>query len=273
MRLRGALRAGAAVTAGLVLAAPLLALLSAALRAPDTPMPRSFEWWPADPGFAAFEAAWSLVPFGAALLNSLLVTVAGVALSLLTASWAGFALTQIAARPRRWLLMLLVVAASVPYTVLWLPRFLMFESLGAVGTVWPLIAPGLMGGSPLFVLLLYAAARRIPGEWIDAARVEGLGWLGVWWQVVLPLLRRSHAAVAVLAAALFWGNFLDPLLYLHGDRDTTAPVLLHALELLGPTQWPVLMAGALLLAAPACLFAWLASRWMPSAEKGAWSEH
>lgn len=257
----------------LLFVAPLLLMAGASLRAPDRAPPQRFEPWPESPGLAAYAQALDHVPMLEGLARSLLLVTLALPLCLLTASWAGFALTQLGPRLRGAVIAALVAAASVPYTVIWLPRFLLFDAVGAIGSWWPLLAPALMGGSPLYALLYYVAARRIPQEWIDAARLEGLGWLAIWWQVAMPALRRTTLAVAVLAGLLFWGNFLDPLLYLDGRQGLTAPAMLHALELLGPTQWPVLMAGAVLLTLPVLLVAGLIGRALPGRDdRSSWSD-
>jgi ABC-type glycerol-3-phosphate transport system permease component len=254
----------ACIAIGVLFAAPLWLMLGSALRAPDAAPLRAFTWWPQAPGFAAFAEAFALVPLAHGLLNSTLLTLLATPVAVVAASWAGFALTRLSARSRRIAILLFVAAATMPYTAIWLPRFLMFEAVGAVGSWWPLWAPALMGGSPLCVLLAYVAARRVPDDRIDAARLEGLGWFGCWRHVVAPALARTHLALAVFAALLFWSNFIDPLLYLDGDAQPTAPAMLHALELLGPTQWPVLMAASLVVVAPVLLLATLVSRLLPA---------
>jgi ABC-type glycerol-3-phosphate transport system permease component len=68
----------------------------------------------------------------------------------------------------------------------WIPRFVLFGALNLVGTYAPLVAPALMGGSPLFVLLYVLAFRRIPPDLFEAARMEGIGPVGI----QIALLRR-----------------------------------------------------------------------------------
>ena len=84
----------------------------------------------------------------------------------------------------------------------------------------------------------------MPRDLIDAARLAGLGPLRVWWQVVLPLTRRTALAVAALAFVAHWGNFIEPLLYLYDTAKATLPMGLSSLRQLGPTDAPVLLAGS-----------------------------
>ena len=125
--------------------------------------------------------------------------------------------------------------------------------MGITDTPLALIAPALLGGSPLFVLLYTWAFRRIPPELIEAARLEGVGAIGAWWRVGLPLVVPTTVAVGTLAFLLFWGDFISPTLYLRTDDWATLTVGLRRLQQLDRNDWPVLMAGAVLLAVPAVL--------------------
>lgn len=237
----------------LLFAVPLLLMLSGALRLPGAPPPTAFEWWPAQPSLQALTDAFRLVPLGGALLNSVWITALAVPLTLLVASSAAFAMTQLPRRAQlRWLTLLLL-AGSIPLTAVLIPRFVLFHLLGLSNTYVPLLAPALLGGSPLLVLLYFAAMQRIPSELVESARLEGMGLARIWWRVALPLVRPTTFAVGMLAGVLFWGNFMEALLYLKAEHRLTAPLMLHALDLLGATQWPVLLAGSLALTLPVVL--------------------
>lgn len=234
-----------------VFLAPLVVMVTGSLRAPGLPPPRGVELLPEGAGLAAYVAAFELVPFGRALLNSLLICVLAVPLSVLTASWAGLALAQTSGWRWRVLAGAVLLMLMVPVTAVWLTRFTVFKALALTNTPVPLIAPALMGGSPLFVLLYAVAFRRIPPELFEAARLEGAHPLRIWRRVAMPLVRPTTASVALLAFMLFWSNFIDPLLYLSGEDAQTVPLALHSLELLGSMQWPVLLAGAVVVTLPA----------------------
>ena len=89
--------------------------------------------------------------------------------------------------------------------------------------------------------------------------------------VALPLARPTTVAVGVLAAAQFWNQFMDALIYLHRESSQTAPLHLHALDLLGSTNWPVLMAGSAVVTVPVVLLFLLAQRFFEAPERGhAW---
>lgn len=253
MILRSLPRGLAIGTAALLLLAPLLWMLPVSLHAPGEPLRAAGLAWPQAPTLAAYARVFEWVPMLSGFANSVAYAVVGVLLSVVMASLTGFGIARLDARRMGFAIVALVVAASIPLTAIWVPRFVLFESLGLGRSGLPLLAPALYGASPLFVLLYTVAFRRLGTEPFEATRLEGIGPLRQWWSFALPQVRATTVAVATLAAMQFWGAFLEPLLYLEGERELTAPLLLHALDLLGPTQWTVLMAGSALLAAPVLL--------------------
>jgi multiple sugar transport system permease protein len=184
-----------------------------------------------------------------------------IPVTLLVASWAGFAIAQLRDGHRRRLAALAVGLLLVPVTALWLTRYLVFRQLGILDSLLALIAPAFMGSSPLFVLLFYWAFRRLPAELTDTARLEGAGPFTVWRRVALPLALPTVVVVALLTFLLYWSDFLGPQLYLRSQELYTLPVGLRQLQTLDRTNWPVLMAGSVLLAAPAVLVFAVVQRW------------
>lgn len=268
-RRSAALRAALVALLSATFVLPLVLLVAGAFRRPGLPPPIGVELFPAEPSFEALQAAFSSVPLARSLFVSAALCAVVVPLTLVTASWAAMAILRaspgLAAPLVRALFLLLVV----PQAALWVTRFAVFQALGLVGTYVPLVAPALMGGSPLYVLLYVGALRRIPSELFDAARLEGLGPLRVWWRVALPLTRPTSSAVGLLAFIACWSNFVDPLLYLDSESSLTAPAMLHSLELLGPTHWPVLLAGAWVVSAPVVVLFLASQRWFLARERGA----
>ncbi len=242
----------ATVVSGLFLL-PLAFLVLGALRDPGAPPPTGLEVLVPQLTGAGFARAFDLVGFGRQLVNSGIVALLAVPLSVLVASWAGFAATRLSARGRRIVIGASLVALLVPLSALWVPRFVLFSKLGLVDTYVPLVAPALMATSPLYVLLFYWSYSRLPRDLVDAARLEGLGLFAIWRRVAAPLVRPTTFAVGALAFAFHWSNFIDPLLYLNDPSLFTAPLGLRQLKDLGPTDFPTLMAAALVVTLPAAL--------------------
>lgn len=243
-----------------VFVVPLLWVVAASLRLPGLPPPRGIDWLPSPVAWWNYRELFVVLPMGGYLLNSLVVSSASVAITLLVASWAGFAMSRLPRRVRGWLVLLAVGLRLVPLTTLWLARFVIFTRLQLTDTLWVLIAPAWMGTSPFYVLLFYWSFRRLPADLFDAARLDGAGALGIWARVAMPLAAPTTAAVAVLAFVHYWSDFINPLLYLKSERNYTLAVGLRVLQQLDITNWPLLMAGAVVMMLPILAVFLLAQR-------------
>ncbi len=229
---------------------PLLWVVAASLRQPGLPPPRAIEWLPSPIVWGNYGRIFQLVPFASYALNSLSVVALAVPVTLIVASWAGFAMAQLPTRLRRTLLVAAVVLRMVPSTALWLPRFVLFKQLALLDTFWVLVVPALMGSSPLFVLLFYWIFRRIPRELFESARLDGAGLLSIWSRIAMPLAKPTIMTVAVLTFTDYWGDFMNPLLYLKSESRYTLPIGLRVLQQLDQTNWPILMAAAVFVTIP-----------------------
>lgn len=260
----------AAVVSGAFLLPPVFLLLGA-LRTPGAPPPTGLEVLVPELTGAGFSRAFGLVDLGRQLVNSSLVALLAVPASVLVASWAGFAATRLSRRGRRLVIGASLVALLVPVSALWVPRFALWAELGALDTWIPLVAPALMATSPLYVLLFLWSFSRLPPDLVDAARLEGLGLLAIWWRVASPLVRPTTFAVGALAFAVHWSSFVEPLLYLDDPARFTAPLGLRQLTDLGPTDFPTLLAAALVVTLPpAVAFAAVGRSFLSDVRAGGW---
>jgi len=254
-------RAGAAtVVCGAFLALPLFMFVGS-LRLPGLPPPSGWEWLPDPVYWGNYRLVLQVVPeWSTALGNSLLVVVVAVPVTVLVASGAGFVIATAVGRRQRLLITVSVVALLIPASALWVPRFTVFRWLGVNDTLAAVMAPALYGTSPFYVLLFALTYWRIPPTLFEAARVEGASPLRMWWQIALPLGRPAAFAVAMLSFTFHWSNLVDPVLYLSSPDRLTLPLALARLQAFEPTNFPVLLAGAVLVTVPALAVFLLAQR-------------
>ena len=239
---------------------PLLFMVTGSLRTPGLPPPDGFEWFPEVLQWSNYANVFLFVPLWGYLANSLLVVVIAVPVTVLVASWAGFAIATARPRVQRTLVIVSFVAMMVPVTTLWIPRFVIFKWLGVTDTLVPLMAPALMATTPFYVLLFALVYARLPKSNFEAARLEGLSPMQTWSRIAFPLGRPAAFAVAVLAFAWHWSNFIDPLIYLSSQERFTIPLALRTLQSLEPTNHPILMAGAVIATVPPMIAFLLAQR-------------
>ena len=262
------MRAVVAAAVTVLFALPLLFMLTGSFRQPQLPPPRTAQLVPDPAGLGSYERAFDLLDLGRYALNSLLVASLAAPLSVLVGSLAGFALAGLSRRLGTIVVVASVVALLVPATALIVPRFALFRALGVTDTYVPLLAPALLATSPLYVLVFAWAFRRLPADLYDACRLAGLSPFQTWWRVGLPLVRPIAVGVGVLAFVISWGNFLDPLVYLYDPDLYTLPLGLRALAELDRTDYPVLLAGAVVATAPVVAVFLVAQRWFLTEYRG-----
>ena len=110
------------------------------------------------------------------------------------------------------------------------------------------------------MLLFLWAFMRVPREVYEAARLDGAGAVRVWLGIAMPLARPTIVAVAVLAAVYYYSAFIEPLLYINSTDKMTLPLALNALLQLDRSNWPLLMAGTVMVTVPVMLLFALAQR-------------
>jgi putative chitobiose transport system permease protein len=156
----------------------------------------------------------------------------------------------------------------VPAQLTYIPSFVLavnvfhyYDSLAA------LIFPSLVSAFNIF--LLRQAFRGVPNDLLDAARVDGAGEFRIWWQILMPIIRPSLAAVAIFTFVTSWNDFLWPSLMLHTRDGMTLPVGLAALQGFFSSDFRAIAAGVTLTVLPILLFFILAQRWFVRGLAGA----
>ena len=190
--------------------------------------------------------------------NSLAIAVVAVALSVVLSLLAGYVLAK-QTFPGRALVSLFVVATlMIPAEVVLIPQFDLIASIGWVNSFWAVIIP--RAAEAFGVFLTRQFMLSIPDELLEAARLDGAGELRVLWSVVLPLCR---PLIGVLIAVTFmyrWNEFAWPLTALRDPDLYTLPVGLAFLQGQDSTDYPTLMAAALLSSLPVLVLFAVAQR-------------
>lgn len=158
------------------------------------------------------------------LANSLLVSGAVCALTLVCAAVAAYAFSRFRFRGRRGLYGALLLALMIPNALLLVPLFLLCRELGLLDTAWSLVLPQAAGGLPLAILLLRASYDGLPRELFDTARIDGASELRVLWHVVVPLSLPVFSTVAIVNLLASWNNYIWPLLAVQTESLRTLPL-------------------------------------------------
>ncbi len=260
MRSRPLARHVVPLLAAVAFVLPLWFMVAGSLRPVGLPPPRGVELLPPAPTLDSYARLPQLIPLFVYLRNSALVVALAVPLTVLVASWAGFGIRLLPPRHRRAAVVASLVVMMVPVTAVWATRFEVFRLAGALDSLVPLVAPAFAATTPFYVLIYAWSFGGVSDGQLAAARLEGASTWRLWRAVALPQVKPATLAVAVLAFTVHWANFIDALLYLRRQELYTLPLGMRFLQLLNPTDWPLLMAGAVVVTLPSVAVFLLAQR-------------
>ncbi|MFI6261018.1 carbohydrate ABC transporter permease [Micromonospora sp. NPDC051006] len=193
---------------------------------------------------------WFLNSMVAATLHSLLV--------LVTASMAAYALARMRFRGRGVSFALIVGTLFIPPTSLIIPNFLIVDSLNWIDTLAVVVVPGAASAFGVFFLRQFFIS--LPRELEEAAVLDGANQWQIFYKVVLPLSKPALATLAVLSFLTNWNDFLWPIFVLFSPEKLTLPPGLGLLQGSYVTDYPVIMAGAVLASVPVLILFVLAQR-------------
>lgn len=171
-----------------------------------------------------YTRAWQTASISTYFLNSVLVTVASVALCLTVSAMAAYALGRWSFRGRALLAAFFISGLMIPAKLGLLPVFYMFESMGLIDSRIGLVLLYAASGVPFSVFVIMAFVRTLPTELEEAARLDGANEGRLFVSIVLPLIRPALAVVAVFQFAPTWNDFFYPLVLLRSDEKYTIPV-------------------------------------------------
>ncbi|MFF7278432.1 carbohydrate ABC transporter permease [Streptomyces griseorubiginosus] len=166
------------------------------------------------------------VEFGRSMVNSLVVAVSTTAGTLLVCSLAGYGLARIPYRHANKVFYAVLATLMVPTAVTFVPSFVLVSSLGWVDTYRGLIIPGLFSGFTCFLFRQYFLG--FPKELEEAARVDGLGYWGAYWRIVVPNSLNFFAAIATITFISAWNSFLWPLVIGQDPSSWTVQIALSS---------------------------------------------
>lgn len=220
-------------------------------------------WLPdpvSDYGYGRLFRAGSQTPVHRWFVNSMLAATLHAALVVATAAPAAYALARMRFRGRQAVFVLVVGALFVPPATLIIPNFLIVDTLGWLDTLTAVVVPGAASAFGVFFLRQFFLS--LPRELEEAAILDGAGPWQVFRRVVLPLAKPALATLVVLSFLTNWNDFLWPIFILFSADRLTMPAGLGLLQGAYITDYPVVMAGAVLASVPALLLFVLAQRYV-----------
>jgi len=167
-------------------------------------------------------------PYPRWFLNSVIVAVTSTALGTFLSALAGFAFAKYQFRGKNVLFVVVLSSLMIPYQVTMIPVYLVFSRMGLLNSYWALILPGMASAVGIFLIRQYMMG--VPDELLDAARMDGCPEFRIFYQIVVPLIKPSLAALAIFLFLTSWNSFFHPMLMLSSERMLTVPLGLALLR-------------------------------------------
>lgn len=198
-----------------------------------------------------FRDAWSYLPFGRFILNTLLVSVLGTVITLVTSAMSAYAFARLRFRFREGLFVLYLTTLIVPQEIIVIPMFLIMQRIGWVNSFQALILPWAFTAFGTFLLRQFFLT--IPIELEEAAKIDGAGHTRILTQVIAPIAAPAFAVLGVFTFITYWNSFLWPLIIINDTNHVTVPLGLQLFLGQNGQQWQLLMAAATISMAPTVL--------------------
>ena len=198
-------------------------------------------------------------PFFVALKNTMVVEVGVLAGRLLSATLVAYGFARLRFPFRGPIFVLVLCTMMIPYHVTLIPQYAFFRQLGWLNTPFPLIVPAWFGGGAFYIFLLRQFFLTIHRETGDAARIDGCGYFGIYWHVIVPMSLPALGTLTIFTFLAEWNDFLAPLIYLNDQETQTLAIAISkwqiddsALTRKTPT-FPQIMAMSLVITIPPVL--------------------
>jgi arabinosaccharide transport system permease protein len=174
--------------------------------------------------------------------NSLLLTVVQVALTLIVSATVAYGFAAYDFKGKNMLFVCVLLIMMVPFEILLLPLYRLIYDMGLMNSYSAIILPGVASAATIFFFRQYLSG--VPKEIIAAGRVDGATEYGIYARLILPVMKPSFAAMAILNGMNSWNNFLWPFMVLSDDNKYTLPIGLKTLLTPYGNNYDLLIVGS-----------------------------
>ena len=199
------------------------------------------------------------IAFWRSLGWSLYVALASTALTLLFSSMGGYAFAMFEFRFKKPLFLLVMGTMLLPSFLGMIPTFMIMDALGWIDQPRALYIPGAASAFGIFLMRQFVMSS-IPKDLIEAARMDGCGELGIYWRIVLPLLKPALGTLGLITFIASWNNFIGPLIVMRSPDMYTLPLALRSMQSPVNTEWGAVMAGSAIATLPLLVLFAISSR-------------
>ncbi|NUQ97942.1 MAG: carbohydrate ABC transporter permease [Streptomyces sp.] len=236
----------------LVFALPLLWAVSSSFKNRGDIFSYPPKLWPSPATLANYRGLLDGNPFWSWYLTSTVVAVISTVASVALCALAGFAFAKYRFRGKNALFNIMFSSLAVPFAVIVVPLFIMVAKAHLTTPYFALVVPWVAPAFGIFMMRQFAE-QSIPDALLDAARVDGCTEFGLFWRVVVPLLRPALGALGVWSFLNSYNSLIWPLIVISDPNDYTLPLGIQALFGATSRQYDLVLAGSVLAVIPSLL--------------------
>ncbi|WP_319756854.1 carbohydrate ABC transporter permease [uncultured Sphaerochaeta sp.] len=208
-------------------------------------------WIPNPVDWENYRAVWEVSNLATGLLNSAIVSLSVVCLATLTSSMAAFAFSKLYIPYKQVIFTILLTTMMIPVVVLLVPQFILYSKMKWIDTLLPLIVPAsLCNINMIFFLKQYLSG--LPKDLLEAAKIDGASYFGIYWRIYLPLMKTAIVANTILLFMATWNDYFAPLIFTHSRDKQTVQVAIAMMNshYAQQTDIPLVMAASLIAVLP-----------------------
>ncbi len=229
---------------------PLFSAVVASLRTQDDISLNGFWSIPEEFTFQNYSEAWTGGRVNKYLLNSFIITIPALTATIFLSSLSAFALARYRFPGNRLIYFMYVAGTMLPFQILLLPVFILTNKLGLYNTYSAVIMIHIAFQLGFCTFVLRNFMRTLSGEIMDAARIDGASEFGIYWRIAMPLSLPGIAAVATLEFTWIFNDYIWALILIQDDALKPVTAGLAGLQGQFSTNWPLVVAAALMAAVP-----------------------
>lgn len=195
--------------------------------------------------------AWEESDLGRAMINNVIMTVGGVAVLVILASMAGFAIARVRHRVNRLIFAILLLCMMIPGIINTVPLYTLLIKLRGINTYWSMICVMAANAMPFSVFLYTSFIRAVPTSLEESAIIDGCSYFSAFWRITFPLIGPVTASVVILQGLGMWNNYAQAVFFLQDKAHRNIPLAISLFFQQYGANWPLMAAAALIGLIPA----------------------